>query len=665
MINKKHAILLTGAIIGLGVLSPLTLAGWSQGALNRQYGLQKHTPLIQSNIIGTHNSYSSNAYNMKLYENQNISITEQLNEGARFLELDLWRNTYLEYVSTILCHNGGRCGILTTDYIYTDTALREIGDWAKNNRDQVVIIKLEDQMDDDSYHYFAEAIQRTIGDIVYRPERASDSEGRVSFPSNLTAANMLAKGKQIIFQGYSGASGTTAGRRWVFGTSNSEKDGGDTANNRASLLNCSDHTTSRYALFYDSAAEDDFSSDKFVPTDMIKPLMKCGGTVFGFDWLKKNDPRTSEAVWSWAKNEPSNAANEDCAVSTNGRFNDTECSLLHAFACSNSVGVWKVTNTSNAWSMGEVSCKSEFGSSFNFDVPRTAKQNKAMEAAKTLANKSSVWLNYTDGKNEGYWLTGADTEYLAANTPPTGLKVATWNLYNWIYSDAGTGGDNNISIWRVKGLSPGWHSLGDTVGLAASGPYASGYSRKPGSSIIAYDDGSGMLAKPTGYDWRWNHYKTGGDTPVTLWSPIAPAGYTCLGDIAIPIDSRTQPSTDLVRCVRNDLLLTGSSLWEWTDAGSGGAYDATIYLTTTKVGANVNHGLSPNNFDVNSTNSAMVLDRTKVEWINGPKSVIDKASLTKHRALTITSWLVLFRIPMVVVLAMPAATNSWSSLALM
>ena len=63
----------------------------------------------------------------------------------------------------------------------------------------LVIIKLEDQMDDDSYHYFAEAIQRTIGDLVYRPERASNSEGQVSFPADLSAADMLAKGKQFIF----------------------------------------------------------------------------------------------------------------------------------------------------------------------------------------------------------------------------------------------------------------------------------------------------------------------------------------------------------------------------------------------------------------------------------------------------------------------------------
>lgn len=596
-------------------------AGWQQDALVKQYNLQKHTPLVAANIIGTHNSYSSNAYNMKLYENQNMSITDQLNEGARFLELDLWRNTELEYVSTILCHNGGRCGIWTSDYIYTDTALREIAEWARNNRDQVIVIKLEDQMDDASYHYFAEAIQRTLGDIVYRPPRNSD-EGRVMFPADLTAADMLSLGKQIIFQGYGGASDNPIGRGWVFGTTNSERDGGDVIDARATLLNCGDHANGRYALFYDSAAEDDFSSDKFVPTDMIQPLMRCGGTVFGFDWLTTNDSRSRAAIWSWAENEPNNAGDEDCAVSHDGRFNDVSCSQSFAYLCHDGQQ-WQVSSGEGSWEQGNATCAAEFGSAYRFDVPRTASQNQQAEAARQRAEKTHYWLHYSDRENEGYWLTGDDSLHLAGSaSTAAALQVTSWNRYDLVYADTGTGGDNNISIWRGKDLPAGWYRLGDVVGLATSGSYAYTYSRKPGSSLIAYDDGSGLLAKPLSYDWRWNDWKTGGDQDVTLWSPVAPDGYTCLGDIAVPIDSRVQPSTDLVRCVRDDLLLDGSSLWEWSDAGSGGAYNATIYLTTTQLGHTVNSGVSPNGFDVNVTNSRKVFNRNKIHWLAGPEAVI-------------------------------------------
>ena len=614
------------SLIGLSVVlgSQGAAAGWAQDALIKQYNLQKHTPLIHSNIIGTHNSYSSNAYNMRLYENQNISITDQLNEGARFLELDLWRNTSLEYVSTILCHNGGRCGITTEDFIYTDTALREIANWAKNNRDQVVVIKLEDQMDDASYHYFVEAVQRTMGDIVYRPERGADGDGRISFPQDLSAADMLAKGKQIIFQGYSGASGNAIGRGWIFGTANSERDGGDVVDNRSALLNCSDHSSSRYALFYDSAAEDDFMSDKFVPVDMIQPLMECGGTVFGFDWLAQDDSRTHAAIWSWAPNEPNNARDENCAVSDNGRFNDVQCSQSYVYLCRNS-DQWKLSTGHGEWQQGTNICRTEFGEAFAFDVPRTAKENKAVRELMSAKGIAQVWLNYSDQQQEGIWLTGEDQTVAVANNLQASLKVASWNKYQWIYDDAGTGGDNNIVIWRSHDLPAGWYPLGDTVGLATSGSKASYYGRKPGSSIVAFDDGSGTLAKPLSYEWRWNDWKTGGDHDVTFWSPVAPQGYTCLGDIAIASQSRSQPSTDMIRCVRNELLSDGTSLWEWSDSGSGGAYDATIYLTTTKVGAEVNLGLSANTFDVNVTNSAKVLDLRKVDWIAGPQVVIDEA----------------------------------------
>ncbi|WP_448216948.1 phosphatidylinositol-specific phospholipase C domain-containing protein [Endozoicomonas sp. 2B-B] len=618
-------------LVGLStvLLSKAASAGWAQEALTLQYNLQKHTPLVQNNIIGTHNSYSSNAYGMNLYENQDMSITAQLNEGARFLELDLWRNTHMEYVSTVLCHNGGRCGIITGDFIYTDNALREIADWARQNRDQVIVIKLEDQMDDDDYHYFAEAIQRTMGDIVYRPERPEGAGGIVYFPSDLTPADMLAKGKQVIFQGYAGASGTPIGRHWIFGTTNPENDGGDVKANRAALLNCSSHSDTRYSLFYDSAAEGDFMFDQFVPNDMIQPLMQCGGSVFGFDWLQHNDPRTTTAIWSWQNNEPNNTGgNEDCAVSGHGGFNDVPCDMSFAYFCSDG-SQWKVTSASGNWQQGPAQCQSEFGASFAFDVPRTAKQNKAAISAAQQAGHSEFWLNYSDIDLEGTWLTGADKAYIAKQNSTKALQVTSWNRYSWNYADTGTGGNNNIMIWRAKDIPPGWYRLGDTVGLATSGPYASSYGRKPGSSIIAYDDGSGMLAKPVSYQWRWNDTKTGGDQDVTLWSPVPSAGYTCLGDIAITNHSFNQPSTDMLRCVRNDLLRDGGYMWDWSDGGSGGQYDATAYLNTTKVGLDVNLGLSVNTFDINVIDSNKVLDLTKVHWLAGPEAVID----TPHQAV--------------------------------
>jgi len=631
-----------GIALSTAIASSSAFAGWSQDALNLQYQLQKHTPITASNIIGTHNSYSSNAYDMELYENQDLSITEQLEQGSRFLELDLWRNTKIEYTSVILCHNGGRCDIesslltsmLPDDFIYLDTALVEIAKWAKQNRDQIIVIKLEDQMADDEYHYFEEALQRTIGDIVYRPERDDANDDCQSFPAELTPAEMLDQGKQIIFTGYSGASCNSIGRSWVFKTTNPERDSEGYKDYGHEYRACSVHGEGRYALFYDDAAEGDPAADGVMPDSAVRPLMKCGGTVFGLDWLKKDDNRIAEAVWSWAANEPNNIAGNgssdavDCAVSYNGRFYDDSCGLNFAYTCSDGDS-WKVTSGEGIWANGEAICQSEFGNAFHFDVPRTSNQNQSLEVAKNTAGKQAMWLNYGEVKN-GIWLSGEDKQYASNRVENSGLKVQSWNDYQWVYSDAGTGGDNNITIWRAKNLPAGWYSLGDVAGLATDGPRAYTYSREPGSSLVAQDDGSGKLAKPISYDWRWNDWKTGGDTDVTFWQPIAPVGYTCLGSIAIASQSRTQPSTDLMRCVRDDQLIESSALWEWSDAGSGGAYDATAYLNsyfngaTVPAGATANTGLSPNTFILNPKDfdRFRVLDYRIVNWVNGPQAVI-------------------------------------------
>lgn len=615
----KHSFTIT-AVSGL-ILASSAHASWTDDALQHQYQLQKYTPIAQGLIYGSHNSYSSRGYNLnKFLSNQTLTITEQLNSGARFLELDLHRQPNTEYTSVILCHSKLDC-FPVGNYIYLETALREIATWAKAHRDQIIVVKLESQMDADSYHYFSEAMQRTLGDIVYRPERQSEYQSRVSFPSDLTPADMLAKGKQVIFQGYGSASETKAGKSWIFGTTNPEKDGSGVRDNRNSLLQCSDHSSGRFALFYEGRATGEFG--KTIPDDMLRPLMNCGGTVFGFDWLTKDDSRRDSLIWSWEKGQPANQASKDCALSQDGRFIEADCKISQPFLCLDEQNQWKVTAASGSWTQGRTTCQNEYGIKAKFAVPTTAKQNQMAEKAKQAANQTQYWLNYSDSVSEGRWLTEADLKALAKKQSPSEqLKVQSWDQYHLQFSDEGAGGDNNISIWRANNLPQGWYRLGDTVGLATDGYFANRYERKPGSSIIAFDDGSGALAKPLSYQWRWNSWKTGTNIYVTLWSPVAPDGYQCLGDIAIALDSRDQPSTDLIRCVRKDLLKAGSSLWEWSDSGSGGAYDATAYLNTVKVTKDINSDLSINGFDINVTDSNWTLNLNKIHWINSPKVIM-------------------------------------------
>ncbi|WDE14212.1 phosphatidylinositol-specific phospholipase C domain-containing protein [Thalassomonas haliotis] len=574
-----------------------TPATWSSQALTHQYRLQQHEPIVAGVIAGTHNSYSSNAYHLKLAENQNLSITEQLNAGARILELDLWRTRAVEYGAVYLCHSKVTCGSVINggDYIYLDTALKEISSWTRENPDQILIIKLENQMDDDDYHLFSESVQRQIGDIIYRPPEAASHRQCQNFPVALTPAQMLAQGKQVIFYGASACNSKSY--NWVFKGTNPEKSADRVKDNRSALLGCSDHSAGRFALFYDQA-EEDYGTDHYIPTDMIAGLSACGGSAFGFDWLTADDNRMKAALWSWAQDQPDNqpsdagSGNATCAVSSNSRFYDEDCSLSFAYACSNKQAQWQITRGKGSWQNGEAVCRAEYGANFHFDVPRTAGQNKQAEAARHFEGQD-YWLNYAYSANEKLWLSGEDKSTVKPDKSRL-LKVKRWTDNQFVYSDYKTGTGNNISLWRSNNLPENWYRLGDIPGLATDGPWASSYSRSPGSSIVVFDDGSGKLAPPVSYAWRWNDWKTGGAYDITFWQPIPPAGYTCLGDIAIRSHSRAQPGKDHMRCVRNDLLLEGQAHWYWSDSGSGGEYDVTVYISSTKVGDDLPGGLPAN-----------------------------------------------------------------------
>ncbi|WP_281557676.1 phosphatidylinositol-specific phospholipase C domain-containing protein [Thalassomonas sp. RHCl1] len=595
----------------------------SSQALNHQYRLQQHEPIVAGVIAGTHNSYSSNAYNLKLAENQNLSITEQLNAGARILELDLWRTRAVEYGAVYLCHSKVTCGSVINggDYIYLDSALREISTWTRENPDQILIIKLEKQMHDDDYHLFTESVQRQIGDIIYRPLQAQSQQQCQGFPAALTPAQMLAQGKQVIFYGASACNGKSY--NWVFKGTNPEKSADRVKDNRSALLACSDHGDGRFALFYDQA-EEDYGTDHYIPTDMIAGLSACGGSAFAFDWLTSNDDRMKAALWSWAQGQPDSKPSDagsgkaTCAVSSNGRFYDEDCSLSYAYACSNQQQQWQITQGKGSWQNGEAVCQAEYGTSFHFDVPRTARQNQQAKAARNFEGQD-YWLNYAYGENEKLWLSPEDR---AAVKPDKSryLKVQRWTDNQFVYSDYKTGTGNNISLWRSKNLPENWYPLGDIPGLATDGPWASSYSRNPGSSIVVFDDGTGKLAPPASYAWRWNDWKTGGAYDITFWQPIPPAGYTCLGDIAIRSHSRSQPDKDHLRCVRNDLLLEGQAHWYWSDSGSGGEYDATVYTSSTKVGADLAAGLPANVWKTRSSGHK-VLNFNKVNMLTPDSSL--------------------------------------------
>jgi hypothetical protein len=150
---------------------------------------------------------------------------------------------------------------------------------------------------------------------------------------------------------------------------------------------------------------------------------------------------------------------------------------------------------------------------------------------------------------------------------PQRLEVKPASRFVWVYDDAGTGANDDVSIWRPD-LSqyPGFFSLGD-VSMGSHGV-------PPSMTFVVKGEGD-LLARPVDYVWIWSDWGSGGTHDGSFWEPVAPAGYTCLGSVAVL--GYGKPSTDLIRCVKSEYLMPANPVWAWQDSGSGADYDLGLW----------------------------------------------------------------------------------------
>ena len=134
---------------------------WDAWALSEQRnGIGRNEQLNWITTLGTHNSYSNShqGYTRSLGQNQVYSITDQLNAGARILELD--PHTYYQAVNgghLTVCHGSpvqelgvtvdtadGACILTSPTYAREFQAvLGEIAYWMKSNPSQVLILFID------------------------------------------------------------------------------------------------------------------------------------------------------------------------------------------------------------------------------------------------------------------------------------------------------------------------------------------------------------------------------------------------------------------------------------------------------------------------------------------------------------------------------------------
>lgn len=397
---------------------------WIHQALSLQRQLDHFAPMSQATFLATHNSYNSSVWSSAVRyidPNQSRSVRDQLRMDIRALEFDVhtyfsmqgwpwqWRNELL------LCHGqDNHLGCSSYDRKFID-GLKDIRNWLDRaeNRNEVVILYIEDHIDGGWHDDAIDDIQATLGALVYRPPGGTCQ----GIPMNLSKADIVAAGKRVLLM----TDGCNNGfNNWVFGGIGNSLSGFPTGNvaQLGGYPHCQSDRFSRQYLdqhlvrYYEDRTN--LSAMFGDPGDPITPqtvteLLQCGMNLIGFDKLTPFDGRLEAAVWSWNTNEPNNwNNNEDCAEHYySGRFNDVQCDAVRQFACKKpGTHEWHITANSGRWQDGAAVCSNETGGEYRFSVPTNGYDNQRLVEAKSYLGVGNVWLNYSDRLNEGQWLPG-------------------------------------------------------------------------------------------------------------------------------------------------------------------------------------------------------------------------------------------------------------------
>ncbi len=196
-----------------------------------------------------------------------------------------------------------------------------------------------------------------------------------------------------------------------------------------------------------------------------------------------------------------------------------------------------------------------------------------------VANIMVAQLGYS--LNETSQFYGLKKSAIIDDENENGSLTINWTSnFIEVWNDSGSGAAKDVGIWRPNELPPGYYSLGDI---------AVGQRGEPSQpALVAFANDPAALAPPESYSEIWTDRKSGANADVTFWRPIAPSGYTCLGDVATPWWG-SYPTKDALRCVRNDLVdLTPSEPiihWKTEQLGNISIYRDGNYVDSVEVSA--------------------------------------------------------------------------------
>lgn len=406
------------AVVGMLALTALTgceqeisryETTWEHEAHRLQRELDANQPLPRATFLGTHNAYNSHAYTTPqsyLDPNQTHTLTNQLRMDIRALELDV--HTFNTYdlstgalgVDLLLCHGlDTHVGCSPWDRPFTE-GLQEIADWLAQpeNQHEVLMVYIEDHMNDDHYDRAIDALQSTVAPYIYMPQ----SSGCNGIPATLTKNQVRASGKNIVL--ISDGCNNSDFNRFVFGGFENGPGGYPTAG-VADLMEAPHCLEGRYSVAQMDSLFIRIQEDRTmlsnlvgaagpkVTPEVIARMLDCGVNLPGMDKLRPFDGRLQAAIWSWATNEPTNAAGFDCAYhASEGRFAADGCTEQRYFACrDDDTGNWFISPNTGSWEQGFASCEA---AGMRFTVPYSGQDNLRLTQLKATQGVENLWLGY-------------------------------------------------------------------------------------------------------------------------------------------------------------------------------------------------------------------------------------------------------------------------------
>ncbi len=156
------------------------------------------------------------------------------------------------------------------------------------------------------------------------------------------------------------------------------------------------------------------------------------------------------------------------------------------------------------------------------------------------------------------------------------LQYTLVTEFEFIWNDKESGIKQQVVFY--KPLPP--------VGYKVLGHYVQSHYGEPSARVLAVkaassSDNEGILAYPTKYERIWQDGNGDSNLNGTIWRPIPPVGYRCLGDVATT--GHLKPDRKDIVCVK-DSLVTEGRIGEliWDNRGRDAIYDVRVYSVLPK-----------------------------------------------------------------------------------